>query len=248
MEVHHHSHSPRQKLTHYIWEFFMLFLAVSAGFFVENQREHYIEGKREIKYIEAIVEDLKSDTAWINQFLVDQQWSVNAYDSVILLLNKETKDQYTMQRLYYLVRMAMRMSWPNEVNQTAYDQLKNSGNMRLIHDHDIGDSIAEYYFFVREIGYITELLTLRQQAVTEYEAKLIDGNILRSMIDANGLSVSMPDGYPLLITEDKMVINEFLVRVHYLSSIMIYSINFAKQQSRLAIDLLGFLNEEYHLE
>jgi hypothetical protein len=46
MEVHHHAHTARKKWTHYFWEFFMLFLAVTAGFLVENQREHFIEHKR----------------------------------------------------------------------------------------------------------------------------------------------------------------------------------------------------------
>ena len=46
MEVHAHSHTERKKWTHYFWEFFMLFLAVTLGFFVENQREHYIENEK----------------------------------------------------------------------------------------------------------------------------------------------------------------------------------------------------------
>jgi len=50
MEVHAHSHTSRKKWTHYFWEFFMLFLAVTLGFLVENQREHYIEHKREKEY------------------------------------------------------------------------------------------------------------------------------------------------------------------------------------------------------
>jgi len=35
MEVHAHTHTERKKWTHYFWEFFMLFLAVTLGFFVE---------------------------------------------------------------------------------------------------------------------------------------------------------------------------------------------------------------------
>ena len=46
MEVHHHTHSARKRWTHYFWEFFMLFLAVFAGFMAENWREHMIEHKR----------------------------------------------------------------------------------------------------------------------------------------------------------------------------------------------------------
>jgi hypothetical protein len=38
MEVHQHSHTPRKKWHHYFWEFLMLFLAVTLGFLVENQR------------------------------------------------------------------------------------------------------------------------------------------------------------------------------------------------------------------
>ena len=67
MEVHHHSHTPGERWTHYLWEFLMLFLAVTLGFFVENQREHYIEHKREKQFISTMVEDLKSDTAQLTE-------------------------------------------------------------------------------------------------------------------------------------------------------------------------------------
>jgi deoxyadenosine/deoxycytidine kinase len=39
----------------------MLFLAVTLGFFVENQREHYVENQREKKYIQSFYEDLTAD-------------------------------------------------------------------------------------------------------------------------------------------------------------------------------------------
>ena len=63
MEVHSHTHTERKKWTHYLWEFLMLFLAVTLGFFVENQREHLVENKREIVYINSFIEDLKLDTS-----------------------------------------------------------------------------------------------------------------------------------------------------------------------------------------
>ena len=65
MEVHHHAHTERKKWTHYFWEFLMLFLAITLGFFVENQREHFIE-HREKKYIQNLVHDLARDTVNYN--------------------------------------------------------------------------------------------------------------------------------------------------------------------------------------
>ena len=66
MEVHAHTHTPRKKWTHYFWEFLMLFLAVTLGFFVENQREHYVEHQRAKIYATNLCEELKKDTARLN--------------------------------------------------------------------------------------------------------------------------------------------------------------------------------------
>src|SRR5436190_4271107 len=87
MEVHHHAHTARKKWTHYFWEFFMLFLAVTAGFLVENQREHFIEHKREKQFIITMIEDLKSDTIQIMQNIVYRKKRESMCDSLISCLN-----------------------------------------------------------------------------------------------------------------------------------------------------------------
>jgi hypothetical protein len=69
MEVHAHTHTERKKWTHYFWEFFMLFLAVTAGFFVENQREHWTEHQRETRYVKNLLQDLSRDTTAMNVHL-----------------------------------------------------------------------------------------------------------------------------------------------------------------------------------
>ena len=69
MEVHTHSHTPRKKWTHYFWEFFMLFLAITLGFFVENQREHYIEHKRGKEYAKLLKLDLIKDTLELHRYI-----------------------------------------------------------------------------------------------------------------------------------------------------------------------------------
>ncbi len=50
MEVHHSHHAPKN-WKEYVSEFFMLFLAVTLGFFVENYREHVIERQREKEFL-----------------------------------------------------------------------------------------------------------------------------------------------------------------------------------------------------
>jgi hypothetical protein len=69
MEVHHHAHTERKKWTHYLWEFLMLFLAVTLGFFVENQREHLVEHQREKQFVQSLFNDIKADTANLDRII-----------------------------------------------------------------------------------------------------------------------------------------------------------------------------------
>src|SRR4026207_990895 len=63
MEVHHHPTVEKKNFKEYFLEFLMIFLAVTLGFFAENFREHIVENAKEKKYINSIVEDLKTDSA-----------------------------------------------------------------------------------------------------------------------------------------------------------------------------------------
>src|SRR4026208_1599131 len=103
MEVHAHSHTPRKKWTHYFWEFFMLFLAVTLGFLVENQREHYIENKREKKYIRSMIEDLKEDTSSFRKAIEINGRACSDLDTLIVLLKRDDRDLF-VKKIYYLAR------------------------------------------------------------------------------------------------------------------------------------------------
>lgn len=58
MEVHHHSHHPKN-WKEYLSEFFMLFLAVFAGFLAESYLDYRTERHKERDYLVSLVSDLK---------------------------------------------------------------------------------------------------------------------------------------------------------------------------------------------
>jgi hypothetical protein len=85
MEVHHHSQEHgKRSWKSYFWEFLMLFLAVTLGFFVENQREHYVEHQREKTYVSTLYRDLKMDTTFNNSFKKYLLLELKRIDSLIL--------------------------------------------------------------------------------------------------------------------------------------------------------------------
>ncbi|MGN6602928.1 MAG: hypothetical protein ACTHK8_10790 [Ginsengibacter sp.] len=66
MEVHHHPHVEKKGVKEYFFEFLMIFLAVTLGFFAESFREYLNNRSKENEYMASLVEDLKSDTAFLN--------------------------------------------------------------------------------------------------------------------------------------------------------------------------------------
>jgi hypothetical protein len=103
MEVHHHTHSEhsgsRKKWNHYFWEFLMLFLAAFCGFLAENQREHFIENEREKQFIKTFVEDIRNDTAGMNNAIIVFTRINNHIDSLIPFL-KDNRDMEKMQKKF----------------------------------------------------------------------------------------------------------------------------------------------------
>jgi hypothetical protein len=127
MEVHTHPHSHGKKnWKQYFWEFFMLFLAVTLGFFVENQREHYIEHQREKLYMKAMVDDLQKDTLMLNNVMSKTKIVMDNIDTALTVLvqNKRSSDDITV--LYRVnLRLLSNVS-PSFTDRTTV-QLKNAG-------------------------------------------------------------------------------------------------------------------------
>ena len=104
MEVHHHSHTHGKKgWKSYFWEFLMLFLAVFCGFLAEYQLEHVIEHQREKEYINSFIEDLKQDTAKLNQIVKDFNEKVQFVDlrRNLLPFILRVHDQAPVKSIYY---------------------------------------------------------------------------------------------------------------------------------------------------
>src|SRR4029077_15436627 len=142
MEVHHHTHTERKKITHYLWEFLMLFLAVFCGFLAENQREHLVEHQREKEYMTTLIEDLAIDTtdmARLNRTLEDV---MARKDSVEKYLRPPIIPERIPQ--YYKEALVITNITSYNYNDRTVEQLRSSGSYRLIRNKNITDSLIAY--------------------------------------------------------------------------------------------------------
>jgi hypothetical protein len=258
MEVHAHSHTARKKWHHYLWEFLMLFLAVTLGFFVENQREHLVEHQREKQYMQNLIQDLSRDTTDLQQQIAWRQKLVRYADSLVDLINSPQKDQH-LNDIYFYGRALTILQGFNYSDATMR-QLKNSGALRLIKHQFIVDSIVAYDQSAEITGLREQTILVVQSDMRNSIGNVLDATVMKTMIDTNYLGQSLvkatgigrflkrPEKAKPLITEDKKTINQFCTSANYL-----YALSFADRQNMItqkarAMRLIVLLKREYHLK
>jgi hypothetical protein len=244
MEVHHHPHTPRKKWTHYFWEFLMLFLAVFCGFLAENQREHYVEHRREIQYIKSFIEDLKSDTSNYNRQIRFRTVSQKRADSLVLLLLSPERNKH-VDSIYVCVERVGRGNLFLYSDRTI-QQLKNSGGMRLIRNQGASDQIMKYDQLVRDMQHfelVREEILTRFREISSY---ILDAAIFYSMADTSG--IVRPQGNLKLFSDNPETINRLC---YWANRFRIVNRQVIVNQTDLknsAIRIMEFLKKIYKLD
>jgi len=242
MEVHAHTHTPRKKWTHYLWEFLMLFLAVFCGFLAELQLEHYVESQREKKFAGRLLSDLKQDTAIYHRFSIKVADELARYDSISLVFKQNpgiTDDEFVrlVRRLYAAYSF---FNIP-----TTFNQMKYSGSIRYMKNDSLVSNLTDYYDQL-----IPRLSTLfdyiNEKLHTEIEpffAGHFDLNLTHFYWDTK-----LPGGlkyYNRSENSDLLIKNYFQL---YYNGISIVYDRLLKKVNDDAIKLIKVLENEYHLK
>ncbi|HRI21602.1 MAG TPA: hypothetical protein PLA68_11645 [Panacibacter sp.] len=142
MEIHHSSLHHKKKWKEYLFEFLMLFLAVTAGFFVENKREYYIEHERAEQFSKQLLADLRLDSVLFENRKRDIQSMQKGFDSLLYLLTKKsnTADKEILETL-----LPITFAFDVPANATTYSQMKTSGSLRYIENPDLTAHLQKYY-------------------------------------------------------------------------------------------------------
>ena len=248
MEVHQHTHTPRKKWTHYLWEFLMLFLAVTLGFFVENQREHLVEHQREKQFVQSLFNDIKADTVNLERIINSRNKKEYALDSLSYLMNNDSSKYFTKQIYFYAVSIARTLPYRFVPNDGTIQQLKNSGAFRLIRKRTVVDSISKYDVNVRNLLGQWEVEQGLIEHYRDAATKMFDALVFDPMLDENVAVIGPPKGNPSMQPYTKRELYEWNYRVYGIKAINKASRRDFKLLLQQAKNLLEILKEEYHLE
>jgi hypothetical protein len=246
MEVQHHAHTARKKWTHYFWEFFMLFLAVTLGFFVENQREHYIENQRAKELAKSLHEDLKIDTANFHQLSKIRSEKISAIDSLLSEL-KNYPASANIPKIYYDVySIIFKINFKRA--EGTVNQLKNSGYLRYFSKTYIPNKLMEYD---RTVGILEEFETTYSNNLDHF-VYLVFHHMDADIGNASWSNPANAKPVPVnatLYDMDKMKLNYFkyvavsLKHLNWVSAKVLI-----ESSEKKAIELMNIIEKEFHLK
>jgi len=249
MEVHHHAHNPvephhKKNWKSYFWEFFMLFLAVFCGFLAEYQLEHKIENDREDIYIKNLLEDLNDDLNSYANYNAKVEVNKKAIDSLFILFKLSNRNPH-LADLYFFARKITILGATLLPNGRTYEQMKNSGHLRLIHKKNTATAISKYYLDIQ--GILEQNIVIRDK-LNLYQVEmgnLFDAEILWQIFNTRQL----PTNNKLkLLSEDPITINRYLAAAQYFIGSQFRQKDRVNEASKKSTELIELIKNEYKLD
>lgn len=202
MEAHHADNNPKgKKWKEYFLEFLMIFLAVTLGFIAENFREHLNDRAKEKQYIESFIHNLKDDTTRLRQVIKSNVRQLKGLDSLLMLSDANMAFDSNRKLFYSYVIGYCYTSSTFTSNDATLQQLKSTGDYRLIEKANVADSLTKYEseinnlykqagfyeaYFKEIVSLLDELTDMTVLGETAFVARKITDDVVPQLRTENG--------------------------------------------------------------
>ena len=222
----------------------MLFLAVTLGFFVENQREHYIEHKRGKEYARLLKLDLIKDTSELSRYINVRDAELQKMAALSKLRVKED-DKITLGDLRILDSSDFMIS-PFQTHNATLSQLKSSGSLRYFESVELKDRLANYEWTINKLHdmykiFISEGGGLESEHIIQYHINMNKFLTKAAQLPDNMLAGKA--GYNFKSWSEYGYITNSLMQVMQ----MFYSDSYPYLKND-ATEIIDLINRKYHLE
>lgn len=232
----------------YFLDFFMLFLAVSLGFFADNFRENISEKTQEKEYIISMIEDAKTDKVNIQKAIVLNTERVNHLDSLAADCIKYNQASSSHADLYRHFRYGIQHpSFISPIERTM-QQLKNAGGMRLIRNKTAVDMIILYNDKAKQLAGQQLYYGRYQNESIDFATQLFDFGKFRSNVaPPKSTTIQEVNTHFRLINNDKNMLIQFSNIIFVYGGVTKYYTVLLEEMDEQASDLIETLEREYGL-
>jgi hypothetical protein len=234
----------KEKLIDYLLQFFMLFLAVYLGFVAENIRGRNIDKEKEKVYMQNMLDDLKADTAIYNRYEENNKVLFALIDTLIHVI-KSPEIKQRIPELAYTARMILPSYKALYTTDRTYEQMKSSGDLRLISNKHVASDISFYYYSAIDLKKYNDAAFTWGSDYGKEMGKIFDAELLLKIIKENKEQLAAPAD---LLTEDRTTLNELATSAQYLYGAFLLAKQIGNERNMAAQKLIELIKKEYDLK
>jgi hypothetical protein len=187
-----------KNLKDYFFDFFMVFIAVTLGFFSNNLREGIIDRNHEKDYIVRLIRDIEVDTGEIHDLVNQKKDQVAGLDTLLRLFEYNNLNP-RVDELYQLAFKYLGTYSGFQARKITIDQMQNAGDLNLIRDKAVADSIIFYYAGISEYDEQGEYNQQFFQRIIDMRMEMFDFSVYRP--PWRKLSLRYPERLPELYNQ-----------------------------------------------
>ena len=234
-----------KKWEEYFKEFLMIFLAVTLGFLSENFREHIANRDKEKQYIVGFIRNVKEDTVFLHHVIEFDKQLVKGLDSMLELSHLNMVIDSNRKSFYYFSFRYLLNSSSFRSNDATLQQLKSTGDFRLIEKDHVTDSLAKYDANIHDIYKQGDYYQTYFKEILFRLDDLMDMTILADFVK-NGKIMTKP--LPQLRNGSEKLPTLFNKIFIFRSITTAYAESNLKPQLENSRSLIAFLKKEYDIQ
>jgi hypothetical protein len=239
--------SLKKGLKDYLVEFFLLFTAVTLGFFAENLREEYMQGRLEIRLMKSMVADLERNEGLLRQQQEALMRRKIAADSLAYYFNQPDVEAHGA-KLYQFGRQLAVYASEFPLASRSLDQLKNSGLYSIISKEVVADSLSNYDNFKtryeqRIKWYFEDVKKVQDENKHIFDARVFEKATRYS--DPYTFEILTPEGNPALLTYQEKELQQFYNTFYYLKRNTETQIREVNDLHKQTVDLKNLISATY---
>jgi hypothetical protein len=246
MEVHHRVKHPKKarKYREYLFEFLVIFVAITGSYFAENLREHFVDRHKEKMYMKSLLQDLKNDSANLAQVIASNNIQLKGLDSLLNLMSNKLGKEEIKKFCQYDLKYALNYTAFNPITRTI-TELMNTGGLGLVRYKEISDGIVGYENTKNATLKQSELLETRFEKIADQQAEIID--LYSIMKSRQGSSIVLSKGYPLLVTTSTKKLHTFYFNITFFKGVIIGYTQRTDALFNQATTLIQLIHKKYKL-
>jgi hypothetical protein len=218
----------------YFKEFFMLFLAIVLGFFVENQREAYVDNKSAEVLAQSMLEDLKQDRAALQEAIRFAEEKDDAIQNFLQMLHTPRASWDTVA--FYKSMTTVFATFPFSPTDGTYSQMKSSGTLRFF-NQKLVNKMNAYANQLQKTVFRDEIVEKAEWELVPIAATLMNFEVTGELRFKKSITKKM-----YLKIPDKNTLDLFINKVAVVRTMMGRSLQEYKSQLTLANDLIEDLS------